>query len=553
MDRTDRRSRGGWEPGLLLAIARAGRTAILVLVLAGTLLAGCQASQPSAPPPAATAATERPGTPAELTRLKDAVKWWRLANGVRALGLRSELEAALHAWTFRRDLNRAIANYHARQEYIALIRRVSGQIGGSTIPVGSPPGGVAVASLASWTAPVVGGWPGSLRAPTAPANQCAIDLGGQGNPPPVSQATLRWLGGQDPSDEEPPPVSQETLDWIAAQEAAEANPPPVSQETLDWIAQQEAAEANPPPVSQETLDWIAEHDATDANPPPVSQETLDWIAEQEAAEANPPPVSQETLDWIAEQEAAGANPPPVSQETLDWIAEQEASEPPPVSQETLDWIAEQEASEANPPPVSQETLDWIAEQEAAEANPPPVSQETLDWIAKQEADEANPPPISDELQQWLDEQDGAAPAAPPPPAPPCGWSIDQASGGGRIKGKHCGDAPGKWIVDGTYDVGGLKGTQKWAITIRANGSTGSFTYSVSSKGKPFGAPLTVYLTGEAGGTVTLAIDPADGVAHMVLTETHHTYATTTDKGGSGNDQNAPLETSRLDWPPDPAC
>ena len=230
----------------------------------------------------------------------------------------------------------------------------------------------------------------------------------------------------------------------------------------------------------------------------------------------------------------------------------------PVSAETLEWIEEQQAAE--PPPVSEETLQWIEEQQAAE--PPPVSEETLEWIEEQERAESDPPPISDELQQWLDEHEGGGPSSPPPSAPaatpapsaaPCGWSIDQRFGGGRIRGRHCGAVPGRWIVDGTYDVGGFVGTQKWKITIGADERTGTFTYNVTSKGAPFGSPVTVYLLGFANGTVTLAIDPADGTARMVLTETKHTYLTTTDKGGSGNDQEAERQTYPLDWPADPAC
>ena len=545
-----------WVPGRRLPAVPACAAALLAVVLAGALLAGCQASQPSTSAGAApaTAASMRSPTTAEVTRLKAAVERWRIAKAVRALGLRRDLKAALRVWTFRRDVRLAIANHQARAAYIALIRRVSGKTGAAGIQVWGTLGGVSVARDPTRAVSTRERPTRPLAAFAAAPNQCPIDLGGSGNPPPVAQATLRWLGGQPPIDEEPPPVSAETMQWLE-QQAAE--PPPVSQETLDWIAQNEH-DTNPPPVSEETLQWIEDHDATAADPPPVSQETLDWIAEQEAAA--PPPVSQETLDWIAQHEATDAEPPPVSQETLDWIAEQEAAGPPPVSQETLDWIAQND-HDTNPPPVSQETLDWIAQNDH-DTNPPPVSQETLDWLAAQEDAASNPPPISDELQRWLDEHEGGGPSSPPASAPaatpapstqPCGWSIDQPSGGGRIKGRHCGDVPGTWVVDGTYDVGGLKGTQTWTITISANGSTGSFTYKVKSQGKPFGAPVTVYLTGRASGTVTLAIHPTDGTAQMVMTETMHVYLSTTNKGGAGYDQNAPLETYRLDWPADPTC
>ena len=133
-----------------------------------------------------------------------------------------------------------------------------------------------------------------------------------------------------------------------------------------------------------------------------------------------------------------------------------------------------------------------------------------------------------------------------------GWKVDHASGNGRITGRQCGDAPGDWDVTGTYEQLGVKGKQRWRITIDANGTTGHYDYLTTSKGKPGGAPVTVFTEGNAKGTVTLTIDP-DGNAQMHFKETHHTYRSWTSVGGSGRALPAPLEESDMEWEPDPTC
>lgn len=138
-----------------------------------------------------------------------------------------------------------------------------------------------------------------------------------------------------------------------------------------------------------------------------------------------------------------------------------------------------------------------------------------------------------------------------------GWIIDATYAGGSAHGQKCGDPPGPWILDGTYEpanlaipgisvAGTFKGTQKWTITINADEKTGTFVYSTNAKGKFVGAPVVVTLVGSAKGTVSLSIDPVSGLAHMDLQETKHTYRATVPYG-QGNDSNAPLDDYTLDW------
>jgi hypothetical protein len=133
-----------------------------------------------------------------------------------------------------------------------------------------------------------------------------------------------------------------------------------------------------------------------------------------------------------------------------------------------------------------------------------------------------------------------------------GWFVDEASGGGRIRGQKCGDPPGDWVVTGTYDKGGMRGTQRWVFTIGPNGKTGTFTYHQDAKGRPGGSPVTIYTKGDAGGDVTLSF-PDDGSAHMHLVEKTHTVTARTDVGGTGASQNVPVQESNLDWRPGGTC
>jgi hypothetical protein len=130
--------------------------------------------------------------------------------------------------------------------------------------------------------------------------------------------------------------------------------------------------------------------------------------------------------------------------------------------------------------------------------------------------------------------------------------IDQASGGGRITGRHCGPKAGLWVVDGTYDRQGQKGQQHWEIDVLALSaldSDGDYTYTDHAV---LTTLVTVTLDAEAKGHITLTFD-SSGRALMHFTESSHTYRATTAGGGRGQDQNAPLAEFDLEWEVDPTC
>ena len=150
----------------------------------------------------------------------------------------------------------------------------------------------------------------------------------------------------------------------------------------------------------------------------------------------------------------------------------------------------------------------------------------------------------------------AVSVASPSAQPARGWSIDQASGGGRITGRHCGGPLADWTVDGTYDKQGQKGVQQWVITIDLASLAdpglflGTFTYT--DKAQMTTGPVTVNLDGKSAGDVTLKQDPA-GRALMHFEETSHTYRATASGGGVGQDQNAPLAVFDMTWEVDATC
>jgi hypothetical protein len=129
-----------------------------------------------------------------------------------------------------------------------------------------------------------------------------------------------------------------------------------------------------------------------------------------------------------------------------------------------------------------------------------------------------------------------------------GWMVDQPSGGGRITGQHCGTEDGQWVAKGTYDRGGSKGKQKWVIDMEIDG-TGTYVYTDDALQTIGG--VTVTLKGRATGRVALTIADT-GRALMHFKETTHTYRATV-PGGSGHDQNAPLEEFDLAWEVDETC
>jgi hypothetical protein len=133
------------------------------------------------------------------------------------------------------------------------------------------------------------------------------------------------------------------------------------------------------------------------------------------------------------------------------------------------------------------------------------------------------------------------------------WFVDQASGGGQVSGQKCGDPEGEWVVVGTYDLGGMVGSQLWVFTIGPDEKTGTFTYEQVAQGGPFGSPVTIFTEGKAGGDVTLTLNP-DGYAHMHLIERTHTFTSwTADKRGKGTSKDVPVQESDLYWEPGGRC
>jgi len=147
-------------------------------------------------------------------------------------------------------------------------------------------------------------------------------------------------------------------------------------------------------------------------------------------------------------------------------------------------------------------------------------------------------------------------SAAPTVAVPRGWVLSQASGGGRVTGRHCGGILGDWVIDGTYDLQGQKGVQKWTITVDlssiVNPSTqalGDYTYTDNAV---LSGLIPVTLEGSAKGDVEVTVE-ASGRALMHLTETAHSFHTVAPGGGRGQDQNAPLQASVVTWEVDPTC
>ena len=73
---------------------------------------------------------------------------------------------------------------------------------------------------------------------------------------------------------------------------------------------------------------------------------------------------------------------------------------------------------------------------------------------------------------------------------------------------------------------------------------GTYVYSDVQTMKVQG--ITVRTVGAVVGKVTLTIGD-DGDATMDLTETVHSFFSTTSVGGRGEDQDAPLQTSTMIW------
>jgi hypothetical protein len=128
--------------------------------------------------------------------------------------------------------------------------------------------------------------------------------------------------------------------------------------------------------------------------------------------------------------------------------------------------------------------------------------------------------------------------------------IDGARNGSQVHGQKCDGIDGQWVVDGTYSRSGFDGTQQWVITLSEASMTGTFTYTDHQVGVQVGVTITT--EGSAEGTVTASIDEEDNVL-MHLTETRHTFRSSTSVGGQGADQNAPLADYDFAWEPAPPC
>ncbi len=129
--------------------------------------------------------------------------------------------------------------------------------------------------------------------------------------------------------------------------------------------------------------------------------------------------------------------------------------------------------------------------------------------------------------------------------------------GSHVTGKKCDSTlDGTWLAKGTYSVGLADGKQEWNTTISSiSGVTqvtgrGNFVYTDLQKGN-FGYVVTT-TKGTAAGQATLTVDD-ELVAHINMREQVHTYTVTTNKGGKGHDQNAPLEQYDQAWQPIGKC
>jgi hypothetical protein len=135
------------------------------------------------------------------------------------------------------------------------------------------------------------------------------------------------------------------------------------------------------------------------------------------------------------------------------------------------------------------------------------------------------------------------------------WYINEpfvtGIGSGHIIGQKCDGATGQWQAEGVYDAADAHGNQNWNIDLSMQSGTsgrGLFTYSDVQEMPAIGG-ITVITVGNVRGEVTLTIASDTGVATMNMRETQHTFTSTTSVGGSGHEQNAPLQSYSMTWQP----
>lgn len=143
-----------------------------------------------------------------------------------------------------------------------------------------------------------------------------------------------------------------------------------------------------------------------------------------------------------------------------------------------------------------------------------------------------------------------------------GWFIDTTGNGQHSEGIKCYDPAfspsqsldGDWVMQGNYTqrspTGEQKGDELWEVTI-GQGGTGHYTYTDTAR-LVTTLGITVYVTGKAEGDADVTL-MSDGTVHMHLVDTKHTYTTTTNLGGHGNDTPGPLRANILVWNPGADC
>jgi hypothetical protein len=133
----------------------------------------------------------------------------------------------------------------------------------------------------------------------------------------------------------------------------------------------------------------------------------------------------------------------------------------------------------------------------------------------------------------------------------CNYKIDTQGNGSHVTGKKCDSTlDGQWTAKGTYSVGPADGKQEWITTMNGVTRKGNFVYS-DRQVADFGGVITT-TEGTAAGRATLRIDD-ELVAHFTLVEQAHTFTSTTNYGGKGHDQKAPLQSYDLVWQPIGKC